>query len=58
MYINDDADSETVVRITLEALNECKRHIGKADRGYSDEQIQEIELAIIDLQKTIDRKRA
>lgn len=57
MYISDDADMATVVCETVSALKEGARHVGKADRGISPEQIEEIEAAIRTLQSALDFKK-
>jgi hypothetical protein len=57
MYIHDDADMETVVKETVEAIREGARHIGKADRAISATQIAEVETAIKLLQGMLDLKR-
>lgn len=57
MTIDDDADMPTVVRETVAALKESARHIGKADRGVSPEQIAEVEDAIRSLQSTLRLKK-
>lgn len=57
MYIHDDADMATVVKETVAALKEGARHIGKADRGISADQIKQVEDAVKHLQNMLDLKK-
>ena len=58
MYIHDDADIATVVVTTAKAILEGARHVAKADRGISREQIGQLEMAMKELQRAIDLKKA
>ena len=53
MYIHDEADMGTVVTETAKTLLEAGRHIGRADRALSAEQIAQLETAIKELQRSI-----
>lgn len=57
MYLHDDADIATVVTTTAKAILEGARHIGKADRVLTREQLGQLETAIKELQRAIDRKK-
>jgi hypothetical protein len=57
MIIHDDADMETVVQETVAALKESAKHVGKADRAVTTEQITEIEAAMGQLQNALDLKK-
>ena len=57
MYLHDDADMATVVTTMAKAIIEGARHIGKADRGITNEQIGQLETAIKELQGVIDMKK-
>lgn len=57
MYIDDDANTETVVLATTKAIRESARHIGKADRTVSPQQIGEVEAAIKELQNALNNQR-
>lgn len=57
MYIDEDADTPTLVRETVSALNESARHVGKVDRSISNDQIAEIEGAIRMLQNMLSLKK-
>jgi hypothetical protein len=57
MLIHDDADMATVVRETIAALDESARHIGKADRSITAEEIGEIEASMKRLQDGLDFKK-
>ena len=57
MYIHDDADMATVVTTTARAILEGARHVGKADRGLTKEQIVQLETAISQLQNMIEMKK-
>lgn len=57
MAIHDDADMETVVTTTVMSLRESALHIGKADRGITDEQLARVEEAFERLRKTLDLKK-
>jgi hypothetical protein len=57
MIIHDDADMATIVRMTVAALKESARHVGKADRAISNAQIAEIEGAIGRLQDMLALKK-
>ena len=54
MYLHDDADIATVAAMTAKAVLEGARHIGKADRGLTTEQIGQLETAIKELQRAIE----
>jgi hypothetical protein len=58
MIFHDDASAETVVSGTTASLREAARMIGKADCILDHGQIAEIEIAIIELQRVIDFKKA
>ena len=57
MYVHDDTDIATVIATTAKAIMEGARHIGKADRGVTAEQIGQLEKAIRELQLAIGKKR-
>lgn len=57
MYIGDDAGLDEVVQKTVAAINEGARHIGKADRGMTPEQISKVEVAIKLLQNMLELKK-
>jgi hypothetical protein len=57
LIIDDDSTMETVVQETVAALKEITRHIGKADRWMTVEQIKEVEDAIRLLQGALDFKK-
>ena len=57
MAIHDDADMETVVKVTVTSLQESDLHIGKADRQITEGQIAQVEAAIERLRKTLDFKK-
>ena len=57
MAIYDDADMETVVKVTVASLQQSDLQIGKADRQITDAQIAQIEEAIERLRKTLDFKK-
>ena len=56
MVFHDDASSEDVARQTAGAIREAARMLGKADRGIHNADIQELQLAMIELQKVLDFK--
>lgn len=57
MYLHDDADIATVVTATAKAILEGARHIGKADRSITTEQIGQLETAVKELQRAIEMKK-
>lgn len=57
MYLHDDADIATVVTSTAKAILEGARHIGKADRSITAEQIGQLETAVKELQRAIEMKK-
>ena len=57
MYIHDDADMATVVAMTARAILEGARHVGKADRDLTKEQIVQLETAISQLENIIETKK-
>ncbi|GEP12415.1 hypothetical protein [Methylobacterium gnaphalii] len=57
MAIHDDADVETIVKVTVASLEQSDLHIGKADRQITDAQIPRVEEAIERLRKTLDFKK-
>jgi hypothetical protein len=57
MAIHDDADMETVVKVTVASLQTSDLHIGKADRQITDAQIAQVEAAVERLRKTLDFKK-
>jgi hypothetical protein len=57
MYIHDDADMTTVVTTTAKAILEGARHVGKADRDLTEEQIIQLEKTIAQLQNMIEMKK-
>lgn len=57
MYIDDDADADTVATEVVAAIKESARHIGKIGLSFQAAQFQEIEAAIEQLQNMINLKR-
>lgn len=57
MYLHDDTDMATVVTTTAKAILEGARHISKADRAISKEQIGQLETAVKELQRAIGAAR-
>jgi hypothetical protein len=57
MYLHDDADIATVVTTTAKAILEGARHIAKGDRVLTREQLGQLETAVKELQRAIDRKK-
>ncbi|CAO4136740.1 hypothetical protein [Methylorubrum extorquens] len=57
MAIHDDADMETVVKVTVASLQTSDLHIGKADRQITDAQIAQVEAAVERLRETLDFKK-
>lgn len=57
LIIHDDAEASTIVREAVQALSEVTKHVGKADRGFAPEQIDEIENEIKRLQNMLNMKR-
>ncbi|WP_375458304.1 hypothetical protein [uncultured Enterovirga sp.] len=56
MIIREDADIAMVVSETVAALEESTRHIGKADRAMTSEQIAVVETAMDELRKALESK--
>lgn len=58
MYLHDDADMGTVVATTAKAILEGARHVGKADRALSAEQMAQLETAIKELQRVLATRKS
>lgn len=58
MVFHDDTPLEEVAKQTASAIREAVRMIGKADRGIHDADIQELQLAILELDKALEFKRS
>lgn len=56
MVFQDDTDLETVAKETASAIREAARMIGKADRSIHDADIQDLQLAMIDLENVLKIK--
>jgi hypothetical protein len=56
MVFHDDASSQEVAKETAQTIREAARMIGKADRGIHDADIQELQLAMMDLTRVLDFK--
>lgn len=56
MIFHDDASSEEVAKKTASAIREAARMFGKADLGVHNADIQELQLAMLELEKVLDFK--
>jgi hypothetical protein len=57
MFYHDDASTGAVVQEMASAIREAARTIGKADRSVRDADIQELQLAMTELEDALSFKR-